>query len=58
MATPKLTPAESALIATILDRVAECMIPDSDFDYVDNGNFILNLDKEDMALLKGVQNKL
>ena len=57
MAT-NLSNEELTLISTILDKVADVMIKNDDFGYVDNGGFLLNLDKSEMELLRGIVEKL
>ena len=57
MAT-NLSNEELTLISTILDKVADVMIKDDNFGYIDNGNFLLNLDKSEMELLRGIVEKL
>ena len=57
MAT-NLSNEELTLISTILDKVAGVMIKNDDFGYVDNGDFLLNLDKSEMELLRGIVEKL
>ena len=52
-----LSNAELTLISTILDKVADVMIKDDDFGYIDNGNFLLNLDESEMRLLRNILKK-
>ena len=57
MAT-NLSNEELTLISTILGKVADVMVEDDDFGYIDNGNFLLNLDKIEMELLRSILKKI
>ena len=54
----ELSKEELSLISTILDRVADCMIQDDDFEYIDNGCFMLTLTKEEMETLSDVKDRI
>ena len=54
----KLSKKELSLISTILDRVADCMIKDDDFEFIDNGCFMLTLTVEEMKILNDVKDRL
>lgn len=50
--TMELSIKERALVSKVLATVKDVMTPDPDFDFVDNGNFLLSLDKDEMKTLK------
>ena len=54
----ELSKEELSLISTILDRVADCMIQDDDFECIDNGCFMLTLTKEEMETLSDVKDRI
>ena len=54
----KLSKKELSLISTILDRVADCMIKDDAFEFIDNGCFMLTLTVEEMKILNDVKDRL
>lgn len=43
---------QRVLLSKILETVKSVMVADADFDFVDNGNFLLSLDKKEMKILK------
>ena len=48
----ELSIEQRILLSKILENVKSIMVPDPDFGFVDNGNFLLQLDKEEMRILK------
>ena len=48
----ELSIEQRALLSKILETVKDVMAADPDFGFVDNGNFLLSLDKEEMRILK------
>jgi hypothetical protein len=55
----ELTWEDKSLIRTILDTVADAMEWDNDYNkYIDGGNIVLSLDKDEMKRLKSILKKL
>ncbi len=55
----KLTATERFVVTTILKEARRCLIYDSDRqEYVDDGSFLLLLDKEELAALARALKKI